>query len=216
MDIDRLSLEQFEQFLARRLREPLPGVMGQRSMAPELAYGRHRGPCERGSRDASVLLLVHPSDHGWIVPTMVRPATMKVHAGQVCLPGGIVEPGETAEETALREFEEELGASAVEMRILGRLTSVCVYVSRSIITPFVAVAHSPMVWIPNPSEVARIVDLPVRCLLDPACRGQHTIERRGLRFEAPHFQVGEHRIWGATAMILAEFATLLGAYGFIP
>jgi hypothetical protein len=120
----------------------------------------------------------------------------------------VVEPGETAEQTALREFEEEMGASAVEMHLLGRLTPLYVYVSRTVITPFVAIARSPMVWIPNPSEVADIVDLPLRCLLDPQCRGAHLIRRRGLAFSAPDFRVDEHRIWGATAMILHEFATV--------
>jgi 8-oxo-dGTP pyrophosphatase MutT (NUDIX family) len=146
---------------------------------------------------------------GWSVPAIVRPETMKAHAGQVSLPGGLVESDETVVQTALREFEEELGAGAAALRVVGQLTPVYVFVSGFEVTPVVAVSEQPLVYQPNEHEVAAVLDLPVAELVDPARRGRHWIERRGLRFTAPHFAVGGQRVWGATALMLAEFVGLL-------
>jgi 8-oxo-dGTP pyrophosphatase MutT (NUDIX family) len=133
---------------------------------------------------------------------------MKAHAGQVSLPGGLVESGETLVQTALREFEEELGAATAVMRVVGQLTPVYVFVSGFEVTPIVAVSEGPLVLKPNKHEVAAVVDLPLAELVDPALRGGHVIERRGLRFTVPHFAIGGQRVWGATSLVLAEFVGL--------
>lgn len=50
----------------------------------------------------------------------VRATSLRRQGGEVCFPGGRMEPGETAEICALRETEEELGISPAHIQLLGR------------------------------------------------------------------------------------------------
>lgn len=134
---------------------------------------------------------------------------MKAHAGQISLPGGLIEADETVVQTALREFEEELGTAAQQMQVVGQLTPVYVFVSGFEVTPVIAVNVGPLVFQPNEHEVAAVVELPLAELIDPGKRERHAIERRGLRFTVPHFAIAEQQVWGATSLILAEFVGLL-------
>ncbi|MER5392120.1 CoA pyrophosphatase [Saccharopolyspora sp. NPDC002686] len=97
-----------------------------------------------------------------------RSSTLRAHAGQFALPGGRVDPGENAVQAALREMREELGVSAAEHDVLGRLDD---YATRSgyVITPIVVwIGEAPQLA-PNPDEVA-CVDLVPLADLDVAPR----------------------------------------------
>lgn len=210
MDGEEWNFQGLSELLAKRLAAPLPGRLTQRAMAPELAYGRHHGPAATEARQAAVLVPIVPhSLRGWSIPAVLRPTHMKTHAGQVSLPGGSVDPGETAEMTALREFEEELGVPRSAVQVLGRLSPIYVFLTDFLVTPVVAIAPQPLQLHPSPAEVAAVVDLPLDDLTNPLCRSSHRFQRRGLTFHAPHFAIGGQRVWGATGLILAEFAALL-------
>ena len=208
--IDSLSADDLSAALRCELARGLPGRVAHRRMAPELAYGRHYGPLPDDVRRAAVLVALNPAVGGWSIPAMLRPGTMKAHAGQVALPGGLVEADETPVQAALRELEEELGCLQAGIEIIGELTPVFVFISNFQITPLVAVCHQPLVFRPNPVEVAEVVEIGVHDLLDPAPRESHLIRRVDLVFRAPHFAIAAQRIWGATSLILAEFAELAG------
>ncbi len=195
--------------LARRLGEPLPGRLAHRQLASELAYGRHAGPAASDARPAAVLACLYPEAGGWRIPLTLRPAHMIDHARQVSFPGGMNEPGETAEKCALREYEEELGACADRLVVLGRLTPLYVFASNFMVIPCVAVAATPPVLDPNPQEVERVLDLPLDVLLDSHQRGEHVLSRRGFSFATQHVCCGEDLIWGATGMMLAELANVI-------
>src|SRR5262245_57031563 len=205
----QFDAEQMAKHLASAIARGLPGRAAHRTMAHSLAYGRHHGPVPDDARRAAVLLALHRLSSGWSMPAILRPETMKAHAGQISLPGGLIEADETPAQSALREFEEELGASAADLRVVGQLTQVYVFVSGYEVTPLVAVSSKPLVFNPNPHEVAAVMELPVAELSHAACRGSHVIERRGLRFTVPHFAVAGQHVWGATSLILAEFVAVL-------
>jgi 8-oxo-dGTP pyrophosphatase MutT (NUDIX family) len=213
MNLAALSPLQLAAALRAGLARGLAGRRVLRAMAPELAYGRHHGPVPRDARRAAVLLLADRSDRGWTIPAILRPATMKAHAGQVSLPGGMVEPGETPLDTAIREFEEELGAPTASVQVVGQLSPVYVFISNFEVTPIVAVSRQPLVLWPNPDEVEEVVHLSIDELVDAACRGSHLICRQELAFRAPHFALAGRQIWGATSLILAEFAELVATTG---
>jgi 8-oxo-dGTP pyrophosphatase MutT (NUDIX family) len=206
---EHFDAAQMADFLDSRLARGLPGRAGQHTMAPRLAYGRHYGPVPDDARQAAVLVALHRAASSWSVPAILRPDTMKAHAGQVSLPGGLIEADETVIQSALRECEEELGTATRQMKIVGQLTPVYVFVSGFEVTPVIAVNPGPLVFQPNEHEVAAVVELPLAELVDLTRRGRHMIERRGLQFAAPHFEIAGQRVWGATSLILAEFLALL-------
>ena len=92
--------------LAARLKQPLPGWAAQARYQPELSFGRHLGPAPSDAKPAAVLILLYPNGGRWHVPLTLRSAHLPDHAGQVSLPGGLIEPGEDSRQAALREFTE--------------------------------------------------------------------------------------------------------------
>lgn len=196
------------QRLAAALAGPLPGARAYRRWAPELAFGRHQGPPPADARPAATLLVLY-ADHGeWHIPLTVRNARL-AHGGQVSLPGGSLEAGETPEQAATREMEEELGLAARDVHVLGRLTPLWVFVSNFWVTPCVAYCPCPPAFSPQAAEVERHFALPLQAILNPAHHGSHWVERRGLRFAAPHLAWQGTQIWGATALMLGELAMVL-------
>jgi 8-oxo-dGTP pyrophosphatase MutT (NUDIX family) len=195
--------------LANRLKRPLPGPMeGTRFAALD-----RPGPsvCEipPQAKPAAVLALLYPIEERWHVPFTLRPQHLPDHAGQVCFPGGAVEPGESLEDAAIREFHEEVGAEGVTPQIIGALSPLYVHVSNFRVDPFVAVCDRRPDFIPNPHEVDEILEVPLDHLLDPANLACHERGEQGRTYSTPHFCWQSHRIWGATCLILGELVTVI-------
>jgi 8-oxo-dGTP pyrophosphatase MutT (NUDIX family) len=196
---------------ARQFRERLAPALGlapvstslRAQYAPELSYGRHFGPPLIDMRHGAVLVLFHPTPTDWNVTLTVRTSHLSAHAGQVSFPGGRIEPGESPEQAALREYEEELGPPGV-CDVIGSLPDVNVYASNFLVTPVVAMITDKPPYQPNTNEVADVIELPLSGLEDRSRRGQHEIVRGPLRFHTPHLQVAGRNVWGATWIILGE------------
>ena len=212
--------ERLMQRLADSTR-PLP----RSTMAPSLAYGRHRGPCRADSRCAAVVIaLYQDAADRWTIPLTRRPTSLAHHGGQVCLPGGRIEAGETRADAALREYREELGVEPADVSTCGELPTHYVYASDNCVHPIVVVTDRPEHdWVPDPVEVAEVIPLPLRALFDEARRGESARERDVIqdgepvdcfRFRASTISHQNHRIWGATAVILDQFTRVLDEIGF--
>jgi 8-oxo-dGTP pyrophosphatase MutT (NUDIX family) len=198
-------VEQLEQ----RLSEPLPGRDAQSRFEPELSFGRHFSDPPPDARWGAVLALLYRHQERWHVPLTVRPQTMVDHAGQVSFPGGLIEEGEDSQEAALRELEEELGVPPREIRLLGKLSPLYLFVSNFWVQPWVAVVDHRPEWQPDRHEVAELLEVPLEHLLDPANRGTHQRDHRGLQFSVPHINFENHYVWGATSMMLNELTSLV-------
>jgi len=172
---------------------------------------------EAGLRPAAALLLIYPHAGAWHVPLTVRGSGLRHHTGQVSLPGGRLDhPGESVEEAALREAHEEIGVSPSDVEILGRLTSIPVIVSGHLLQPVVGAAARRPVFTLAEQEVERLIELPVSRLLEPTAvaweERVRTVPPHGV-MNVPYFDVDGARVWGATAMILAEFGALIDGAG---
>ena len=154
-------------------------------------------------KPSSVLLLLFPQDNELFVCLIKRPLTMKHHAGQVALPGGRIEPGETSLETALRETREEIGIAPEKIEILGALSELFVDVSGFLIHPFVGWLAEKPIFKPNPAEVEKTLLFPLFQFRDKL--DETELETVSGRLKVPCFHYEGEIIWGATAMILSEF-----------
>lgn len=132
------------------------------------------------------------------------------HGGQVSLPGGVVDNGETFEEAALREAEEEVGLAPETVRILGALTPLDIPVSGFRLHPIVGALPGRPTLRASDGEVARILEIDLDHLFEASTIVETDRTRDGRVFRIPAFSVDGEEVWGATAMVLAEFLTVLG------
>jgi 8-oxo-dGTP pyrophosphatase MutT (NUDIX family) len=201
-----MDLMEVEAALRLRLAGTLPGPDAQRRFAPVPARS---GEPHAGARAAAALLLLYPGADGVAVPLTVRANTLARHAGQISLPGGATNPGETLVEAALREASEEIGLNPATVRILGELTPVQVLVSGFTLHPVVGVTDARPPFLPSPVEVAEILEVRLEHLRDASRIRTGTRVREGVAIEYPYFDLAGHQVWGATAMVLGEFICLL-------
>jgi mutator protein MutT len=133
-----------------------------------------------------------------------RAATLRRHAGQWALPGGRIDDGETPEQAALRELEEEVGLQVQPERVLGRLDD---FVTRSgfAITPVVVWGGAAQAMVANPQEVASIHRIRISEFMRtdaPLLQASDEPHRQILRMPVGH---GSGGIWAPTAAIIYQF-----------
>jgi 8-oxo-dGTP pyrophosphatase MutT (NUDIX family) len=196
--------------LADRLGRPLPGSAAQAVLAPQPRRRWPEGSDPARIRHAAGLLLLFPIDDRAHLLLTLRADTLGRHGGQISLPGGVVDAGETFEQAALREAREEVALATADARILGLLTPIDIPVSGFRLHPVIAVLSRRPELQAADGEVAGILEIAVDDLLDHSCLLSSERERDGRILVVPAFHIGGHEIWGATAMVLAEFLALLG------
>jgi len=112
----------------------------------------------------------------------------------------------------LRETEEEIGVARSTVKFICPLSSVYIPPSNYMVFPFLGYCESAPHFIADPREVAGIVELPVKDLLDES---RIIIKKMATSYsesiEVPSFEVGDHVVWGATAMMLSELKEVLKA-----
>jgi 8-oxo-dGTP pyrophosphatase MutT (NUDIX family) len=164
----------------------------------------------------NAVLLALFEEHGEARVVLERRSNaLRRHRGEVSLPGGRIEPGESPVDAALREAHEEVGLDPSSVEIVGWLTPLRTYSGASVIHPFVGVLAARPSLDVEPAEVAYAFDVGVGELL-----GEGVFREEQWRRDADGaaayvaiyvFEAGGETIWGATARILAELCALVGA-----
>jgi 8-oxo-dGTP pyrophosphatase MutT (NUDIX family) len=210
------SIGDLERDLLARLAGGLPGPEAQRRFAPvPLMEGWSPDHRPDSARLAAAMIVIFPGQEGPAVPLTVRHHSLTRHAGQVSLPGGALDPGESPLAAALREAEEEIGVVSDKIRVLGPLSTLWIAASNFVVHPFVGVTDVRPEFRLRASEVAALVEVPVRHLRDRG-RLRWSTRTSGRPGRYPYFDVGNEVVWGATAMMLGEFVSLLDPeHGFV-
>ena len=161
---------------------------------------------------ALAAVLVPLVDHatGLTVLLTERSAELPDHPGQISFPGGRLEPRDLdATAAALREAAEEIGLPADRVEVLGYLPAHMTLTGFAV-TPVVAFVTPGFKFRLDVREVSQLIEIPLSFLVDP--RNQQFEEREvsGRKLRLPVFVYGGHRVWGATAIMLAELCGRLG------
>ena len=156
-------------------------------------------------RVGSVLLLFFPRHEVLHLVLTKRPDSLREHSGQISLPGGKQEAGESLQETALREAWEEIGVKREDVQIIGRLHTLYINHSDFIVHPFVGYIPYLPEFEPHPTEVAMLIETPLAHLLNHATRKLDRQTYANHTLLIPYFDLQGQRVWGATAIILSEF-----------
>ncbi len=206
------ELQTFIRHLAQELRRPLPGREAQKRMAPRPRPGfddpDFKPQCE--PRRGGVLALFYPHQGQLYLPLILRPRYDGVHSGQVGFPGGGWEEMDAdLTATALREAYEEIGVPPESVEVLGHLSELYILPSNFIVLPTVGWTPRRPDFRTDPYEVAKLLEVPLAALQDPANRHEETWQLRDRTAIVPYFSVENQVVWGATAMMLSELLALV-------
>jgi 8-oxo-dGTP pyrophosphatase MutT (NUDIX family) len=177
--------------------------MSRASVAASLpAPERLAAPSSTGAPAAVLIPLFQRAGETHTIFTQRR-ADLRRHAGEVSFPGGRPDPEDAdLAETALREAWEEVGLDPSTAEVIDRLDPVDTRVTGYLIHPFIATVPDDSVWVPNPTEVAELIEVPISALE----RGyaKRIVNVRGLPLRTATYAVDGHIIWGATARIVEQ------------
>lgn len=188
-----LTLPDFDAFAA------------QLRMAPLYRPLRRPGSVPGKPNIGSVLVLIYPLSGLLTFVLTHRTETVATHKGQISLPGGMQEPGESLERTALRETGEELSVRVDGDALIGALTQLYIPPSDFEVHPFVAYVPDRPIFRPDTIEVAGILEVPLATLLDDSVKAKELWTLHDQQVEVPFYRIHGHAVWGATAIMLSEF-----------
>ena len=163
------------------------------------------GEFRKGARHAAVVFVLYQQESRWMVPFVRRRADLRDHPGQVALPGGGVQAGESAWEAAQREVQEEIGVPLGSLNPLGAGDPIYASVSNFSVVPFVAFLPEPVLpFVHDERELDGVLAIPLDRLLDDTAWLESDDPWR-FRYLAHEESV----VWGLTERIVSGLAPKL-------
>lgn len=181
------------------------GPQGDHVLNP---HNKRRNPDQPLKQAAVLVPLVNRSDGPTVLFTQ-RTDHLDHHPGQVSFPGGHVDTSDAnAEDTALRETEEETGIHHRHIRLIGRLDT---YISSTgfSITPVVGLIEPPFDVNPDPTEVAEVFEVPLEFLFDATNHTRVIYHARNERWDTYEMPYDGYHIWGVTAGMFRNFYEII-------
>lgn len=159
-------------------------------------------------RRACVLIPLIRSGSGWSLLLTRRAENLASHSGQIAFPGGGVEGGESLQDAAIREAEEEVGIPAAHVELIGRLDDLITN-SGYLVAPFIGVVDEPIEYAIQASEVVEAFEVPVDALLDPQKPQVRYVTFRNRKYPAYSYSYEQYDIWGLTGRMLKSFLDMV-------
>jgi 8-oxo-dGTP pyrophosphatase MutT (NUDIX family) len=208
---DQNRYSSFLQALQKEACKGLPGTEVQYDMASSdrhvPGFLREAGP---GAREGAVLILLYPCRQRIYLLFTQRPVYQGIHSGQISFPGGKRETGDASLiDTALREYTEETGAPKENPQVILSLTPLFIPVSNIKVLPVIAWAARRPVFKPDAYEVEYLIEEPLGRFFEPGVICTREMQVRDEILNIKYYNCQNHRIWGATAMMLNELLVLI-------
>lgn len=199
---------EFIKYIPKILNQQLPAVTAHAKMAPASRLPTLDPEYYKGNnpRQSAVMMLFYPKNNEAHLVLIKRNAYPGVHSSQISFPGGKAEPEDAGlADTALRETFEEVGVKPDAIDVVMPFTQIYIPPSNFLVAPFLGIAMEEPVFKPNPGEVVSVIELSLRDFLDDSIVVEAEMQTSYAgKSMVPAFKVGEHIVWGATAMILSE------------
>jgi 8-oxo-dGTP pyrophosphatase MutT (NUDIX family) len=156
-------------------------------------------------------MLLYPKNKETHLVLIVRNAYDGVHSSQIAFPGGKYEKTDSGfEETALRETHEEIGVLPENINVIREFSPMFIPPSNFLVHPFLGISSQELSFYPDVREVASVIELPLSVFLDDEIIIEATLSTSyGANVLVPAFNIQNHIVWGATAMILSELREVL-------
>jgi 8-oxo-dGTP pyrophosphatase MutT (NUDIX family) len=151
-------------------------------------------------------MLLYPKESITHLALIVRNSYPGIHASQIAFPGGKVETYDAdLSQTALRETHEEIGIPSTMISLVKAFSEVYIPPSNYLVSPFLGFSENELSFSLNPEEVSGIIELPMYEFLDDSLVVNVNMSTSyATDIIVPAFQINEHLVWGATAMMMSE------------
>ena len=203
-----MDFQEFLKHLPKLIDADLPAFESHLKMAPleRLESLKNSNISDKNPRNAAVMMLFYPKNNNTHLVLIVRNSYEGVHSAQIAFPGGKYElDDENFAVTALRETHEEVGIQPDKIEIVKAFTELYIPPSNFMVYPFLGISKEELVFIPQPSEVANIIELPLSVFLDDALVVETILSTSYAdNITIPAFKIDGHVVWGATAMMMSE------------
>jgi len=191
----------------------LPSITSHIKMAPLERVKSLQEPIYSSltAKKAAVMMLFYPKESETHLVLIKRNSYPGVHSSQIAFPGGKVDPEDVDyRQTALRETFEEIGISEDKISVVKDFTPLYIPPSDFLVYPFMGVCSTEIEFVLQQEEVAGIIEVPLKTLLDDAIISNKILDTSYAKsLKVPVFEIEGHIVWGATAMMLSELKDVL-------
>ncbi|MCD0468969.1 CoA pyrophosphatase [Flavobacterium sp. JAS] len=208
-----MDFQYFLQYVPNLIPIELPAISAHIKMAPKerIESLKNMDFKAENPRIAAVMMLFYPKNGKTHLVLIVRNAYNGVHSSQIAFPGGKYEATDADfAETALRETHEEVGVMPNKIEIIKHFSPMYIPPSNFLVHPFLGISKEELSFYPDVREVADIIELPLSVFLNDEIIIEATLSTSyANNILVPAFNIQNHIVWGATAMILSELRDVL-------